>query len=226
MGAHIAAVGGIPDQSYDPVNLDRETLLAPGGRDFPVLTRTPGQGCRGHRPGQGGFGLPGRPGGVRRHRPACRPGDPMLDGMENRIARLAFAIPAVKGVAFGAGFAVADRRGSQNNDPSTSTRPARCAPAPTTPGDSGGITNGMPPGLPGGGEAHPLHRPAPGERVPCPGGEYHLSDPRPPRPLHRPRAVPCLRRSGHCRIRRMARTAEKEQREMNLEELRAKNRRH
>ena len=37
VGAHIAAVGGIPDQSYDPVNLDRETLLAPGGRDFPVL---------------------------------------------------------------------------------------------------------------------------------------------------------------------------------------------
>ena len=31
----------------------------------------------------------------------------MLDGMENRIARLAFAIPAVKGVEFGAGFGVA-----------------------------------------------------------------------------------------------------------------------
>ena len=44
-------------------------------------------------------------------------GDPMLDGMENRIARLAFAIPAVKGVEFGAGFAAAALRGSQNNDP-------------------------------------------------------------------------------------------------------------
>ena len=44
-------------------------------------------------------------------------GDPMLDGMENRIARLAFAIPAVKGVEFGAGFGVAALRGSQNNDP-------------------------------------------------------------------------------------------------------------
>ena len=72
-------------------------------------------------------------------------GDPMLDGMENRIARLAFAIPAVKGVAFGAGFAVADRRGSQNNDPfyfdeagQVRTRTNHAG------GILGGITNGMP----------------------------------------------------------------------------------
>ncbi len=82
---------------------------------------------------------------MRRHRPARRPGDPMLDGMENRISRLAFAIPAVKGVAFGAGFAVADRRGSQNNDPfyfdetgQVRTRTNHAG------GHSGGITNGMP----------------------------------------------------------------------------------
>ncbi len=43
-------------------------------------------------------------------------GDPMFDGMENRIASAVFAIPAVKGVEFGAGFAVAAMRGSENND--------------------------------------------------------------------------------------------------------------
>ncbi len=43
-------------------------------------------------------------------------GDPMFDGMENRIASIAFGIPAVKGVEFGAGFAVAAMRGSENND--------------------------------------------------------------------------------------------------------------
>ena len=43
-------------------------------------------------------------------------GDPMFGGMENRIASIVFGIPAVKGIEFGAGFAVADRLGSENND--------------------------------------------------------------------------------------------------------------
>ena len=71
-------------------------------------------------------------------------GDPMLDGMENRIARIVFAIPAVKGVEFGAGFAVGRMRGSENNDPfcfedgRIRTRTNHAG------GILGGITNGMP----------------------------------------------------------------------------------
>lgn len=44
-------------------------------------------------------------------------GEPMFGGMENRISQAVFAIPAVKGIEFGAGFAAADRTGSENNDP-------------------------------------------------------------------------------------------------------------
>lgn len=44
-------------------------------------------------------------------------GDPMFGGLENRIAQAVFGIPAVKGVEFGEGFAVADMKGSENNDP-------------------------------------------------------------------------------------------------------------
>ena len=44
-------------------------------------------------------------------------GEPMFGGMENRIAQAVFAIPAVKGVEFGAGFAAASMKGSENNDP-------------------------------------------------------------------------------------------------------------
>lgn len=43
-------------------------------------------------------------------------GEPMFDGAENRIAQLMFAVPAVKGIEFGAGFAAAGMRGSENND--------------------------------------------------------------------------------------------------------------
>ena len=43
-------------------------------------------------------------------------GNPIFDGVENRIAQLMFAVPAVKGIEFGAGFAAAGMHGSENND--------------------------------------------------------------------------------------------------------------
>ena len=71
-------------------------------------------------------------------------GDPMFDGMENRIAAALFGIPAVKGVEFGDGFAAAALRGSENNDAfcvkggKIVTETNHCG------GILGGITNGMP----------------------------------------------------------------------------------
>jgi len=43
-------------------------------------------------------------------------GEPMMDGVESVLARLMFAIPAVRGIEFGAGFAAARMRGSAHND--------------------------------------------------------------------------------------------------------------
>ena len=71
-------------------------------------------------------------------------GGPLFDGMEGRIARIIFGIPAVKGIEFGAGFASAGLRGSENNDPFTledgqmKTLTNHCG------GILGGITDGMP----------------------------------------------------------------------------------
>ena len=44
-------------------------------------------------------------------------GDPIFLGLENRIAQAVFGIPAVKGIEFGEGFAAAEMKGSENNDP-------------------------------------------------------------------------------------------------------------
>ena len=71
-------------------------------------------------------------------------GSPMFDGVENRIAQLAFAIPAVKGIEFGSGFQAAAMRGSENNDPYTveDGRVVTCT--NHAGGILGGITTSMP----------------------------------------------------------------------------------
>lgn len=71
-------------------------------------------------------------------------GDPMFGGVEPRLASLIFGIPAVKGVEFGRGFAVASSRGSLNNDsPQVIDGQIRFK-TNHGGGADGGITNGMP----------------------------------------------------------------------------------
>jgi chorismate synthase len=43
-------------------------------------------------------------------------GEPLFDALDADIAKMLLAVPAVKGVEFGAGFAAAELRGSENND--------------------------------------------------------------------------------------------------------------
>ena len=46
----------------------------------------------------------------------CGVGEPMFDGLENRISQAVFAIPAVKGIEFGDGFHFSELRGSEARD--------------------------------------------------------------------------------------------------------------
>jgi chorismate synthase len=67
-------------------------------------------------------------------------GEPFFYSFESALSHLIFSIPAIKGIEFGIGFAAANMRGSQHNDPfidmngTTSTNNAG--------GINGGITNG------------------------------------------------------------------------------------
>ncbi len=71
-------------------------------------------------------------------------GEPMFGGMENRIAQAVFGIPAVKGIEFGAGFAAAAMRGSENNDAYTIEDGEVKTVTNNHGGILGGITTGMP----------------------------------------------------------------------------------
>ena len=135
--SRIAMIGGIEDRG--------ELLASTADKPFPVVDRERGeqmqaaiQDAKAAGDSLGGIvecAVLGLPAGL---------GDPMFDGMENRIASLVFGIPAVKGLEFGAGFAVASMRGSENNDPFTvedgkiTTVTNHCG------GILGGITTGMP----------------------------------------------------------------------------------
>ncbi|MCL1789015.1 MAG: chorismate synthase [Oscillospiraceae bacterium] len=71
-------------------------------------------------------------------------GDPIFNGMENRISGIVFGIPGVKGIEFGSGFAGAERRGSENNDSFFMENGAVRTRTNHSGGILGGITNGMP----------------------------------------------------------------------------------
>ena len=71
-------------------------------------------------------------------------GDPMFDGVENRVARALFGIPAVRGVEFGLGFAAATLRGSAHNDPFRVEGDRVVTVGNNHGGALGGITSGMP----------------------------------------------------------------------------------
>ena len=71
-------------------------------------------------------------------------GDPMFDGVENRLARALFGIPAVRGIEFGLGFEAARLRGSEHNDPFAMEAGRVVTATNRHGGVLGGITSGMP----------------------------------------------------------------------------------
>lgn len=145
IGAHIAAIGGIEDTPFDPVSVTKEDFVPLALSRFPLLNRSAGeqmqaaiQAAKADGDSLGGrieCAAIGLPVGL---------GSPMFDGMENRLARVLFAIPAVKGVSFGDGFGVCEKRGSENNDPFYMDGDTVKTKTNHAGGILGGITNGMP----------------------------------------------------------------------------------
>ena len=139
--AHIAAIAGISDTPFDPLAPDAD-LIQP---EFPVVNHDAGarmraaiSAARSDGDSVGGIvecAVTGLPAGV---------GEPMFGGAESRIAQIVYGVPAVKGVEFGAGFAAAKLRGSQNNDDYVISDGQIHTATNNAGGILGGITTGMP----------------------------------------------------------------------------------
>ena len=71
-------------------------------------------------------------------------GEPLFDSLDADLAKALFAVPAVKGVEFGAGFKVAELRGSENNDAFLLKNGEVITSTEYAGGVLGGLSSGMP----------------------------------------------------------------------------------
>ncbi len=71
-------------------------------------------------------------------------GEPLFDALDADIAKILLAVPAVKGVEFGAGFKAAELKGSENND----AYRMRQGKVVTLTNNAGGILGGLSSGMP------------------------------------------------------------------------------
>ncbi len=145
IGAHAYAVAGIADRPFDPMGESVNTFAALRNQKLPVLDQEAGNkmeaailAVKAEGDSVGGViecMATGLPVGL---------GDPFFDSLESQISHMMFSIPAVKGIEFGDGFALADMKGSAANDPMTYKAGQPTTTANHNGGLLGGISNGNP----------------------------------------------------------------------------------
>jgi chorismate synthase len=145
IGAHISSIGKTDDERFNAVTVcknDFESILS---KPFPVICDKKGElmrkeiyDAKANGDSVGGTiecAIVGMPAGI---------GEPIFDGLENRISTAVFGIPAVKGIEFGAGFESARMHGSENNDDFIAENGRISTATNNHGGILGGISSGMP----------------------------------------------------------------------------------
>ena len=142
LATHILECAGVRDRGFEDFDKDFTKL---NGADFAALDdkaalQMQEQILAAKNDGDSVGGiletvLTGMPAGV---------GDPWFDSVEGMLSHALFSVPAVKGVEFGDGFALAKMRGSQANDPFYIENGKAVTAKNSNGGINGGITNGMP----------------------------------------------------------------------------------
>lgn len=142
IGTHIARCAGICDRPFNRISEDIQKLST---LPFAVLDENRAEEMKSaieavKRDGDSVGGILetavcGLPAGV---------GEPWFDTLEGMLSHILFSIPAVKGIEFGAGFALSDMRGSAANDPFYAENGTIRTSTNHSGGILGGISNGMP----------------------------------------------------------------------------------
>lgn len=142
IGTHIARCAGIADRAFGDLAVDLETLRA---LPFAALDAQAAAAMQAAIAAAAAAGdsvggvletaVTGLPAGV---------GEPWFDTLEGVLAKAMFSIPAVKGVEFGSGFAMAEGRGSEMNDAFRSAGGSVVTATNHNGGVNGGVSNGMP----------------------------------------------------------------------------------
>ena len=163
VGTHIARCGGVADAGFadvddgasvsagrsavltDQIRLLSDQIRSLSEKRFAVLDEQRGEEMQAviraaaeQGDSVGGIletAVAGLPAGV---------GEPWFDTLEGCLSHMLFSVPAVKGVEFGAGFDMADARGSEFNDPFRMENGEVRTRTNHNGGVNGGITNGMP----------------------------------------------------------------------------------
>ena len=142
IGTHVKKCAGISDRDFQDLSQDVRDI---SGKEFAVLDEAAGERMRqailaAAEAGDSVGGVLetaviGMPEGV---------GEPWFDSVESMLSHTMFSIPAVKGIEFGAGFAIADWKGSAANDLMKMEAGKVVTKTNHSGGINGGITNGMP----------------------------------------------------------------------------------
>lgn len=141
--AHVYMIDGVYDTPFDAVNSTNAVEMA--DKAFPTLSDDAGEKMRERilAAKADGDSVGGIVECIVTDMPAGH-GGPLFDGVEGKLSYALFGIPAVKGVEFGAGFDVAKKRGSENNDAFAFKDGKIVTETNNCGGILGGITNGMP----------------------------------------------------------------------------------
>lgn len=144
LGTHIKALAGKKDREFSENGLKSDLKLL-SVSSFPVLDESAGEKMRAEAEKAAAEGdsvggiletaVIGMPAGV---------GEPWFDTVESVLSHALFSIPAIKGIEFGDGFALADKKGSEANDAFVTDGASVTTKTNNNGGINGGITNGMP----------------------------------------------------------------------------------